>query len=99
MESAVPSVALVSSMVTLAVLISVYHRVRWRYIKCAPVKHLEPRMKTELFTPAALLAQTALKDWHERWGELPPEEMTKAFVQAYRALEKAQQLLAQPASS
>ena len=56
-------------------------------------------MKTELLTPAALLAQTALKDWHERWGELPPEELTKAFVQAYRALEHAQQLLVQPASS
>lgn len=56
-------------------------------------------MRPELLTPAALLAQTALKDWHERWGELPPEEMTQAFVQAYRALENAERLLAQPASS
>lgn len=53
-------------------------------------------MKPELLTPAALLAQVALKDWGDRHGELPEEAMTEAFVKAYRSLEAAQKQLAQP---
>lgn len=53
-------------------------------------------MRTELLTPAALLAQVALKNWHERYGELPEEAMTEAFLKAYRSLQAAHQQLSLP---
>lgn len=54
MESAVPSVALVSSMVTLAVLISVYHRGRWRYLL---VRRIVPRISVVNQTEDVLMGE------------------------------------------
>lgn len=48
-------------------------------------------MRTDLLTPAAILAQSILKSVEKQHNQFTPEVVASAFLDAYRAIEIAQQ--------